>query len=820
MKTKLLLTFAAWLFVSVTALAVPAKRVTKTVRLDNGTTVELTLRGDEHFSFYTDAKGNPFKQTLEGKYEQLTRQEVDSLWTLRKKERVGNLFDGKSARRNSPMHKAGIPSSVTTGNQKGLVILVEFKDEKFVTPNPKAVFERFFNEEGYNGYNNAGSVKDYFLRQSYGKLNINFDVVGPYTTSKNMSYYGAATENANDVRPAHMVAEAVDAASKDVNFADYDWNSDGEVDQVFVVYAGYNQAQGAPDSTIWPHEWKLEAGGLTRTYNGKTINTYGCSSELKGDGVYDAGILDGIGTACHEFSHCLGLPDMYDTSENKSNFGMGDWDVMCSGSYNDNNTSHTPAGYTSYERMFAGWLTPTEINTMTRINDMKPLATDAEAYILYNEKNRNEYYLLENRQLTGFDAGLPGHGLLVLHVDYAEDAWTSNAVNTISTRQRMTIIPADNKLYPYNSDMAGDPFPGTKGNKHLTDYTSPAATLYNKNTDGRLFMGKPLTNISESTDGLISFVVCHPGVTPPVVSEGVEKGSGSFTISWNAIPDATSYEIELTEIPAAKHDTAECKRIEILGSQFYSKSVGFSDISKQLANYGLSGNWSGSKLFTSPNGLKMGTTTDSGKLYTPWYIMAESGALTLVLGTASQNATGNIYFATADVNGSYIVSSSVEEENIGFEFTKPGRMVFHLNSLKGAYKLGVLPDNVFYLDYLAVYEGTFTAEELGIAEETGRLKNVRRRVNTSTITASGTSYTFTGLDPTSTFQYRVRAIGPEATSGWSDSHEFAFSATGIDSVRIEKQNSKTVYTLDGRRVDTDASLPKGIYIRNGKKVIR
>ena len=388
MKTKLLLTFAAWLFVSVTALAVPAKRVTKTVRLDNGTTVELTLRGDEHFSFYTDAKGNPFKQTQEGKYEQLTRQEVDSLWTLRKKERVGNLFDGKSARRKSPMHKAGIPSSVTTGNQKGLVILVEFKDEKFVTPNPKAVFERFFNEEGYNDYNNAGSVKDYFLRQSYGKLNINFDVVGPYTTSKNMSYYGAATENANDVRPAHMVAEAVDAASKDVNFANYDWNSDGEVDQVFVVYAGYNQAQGAADSTIWPHEWKLEAGGLTRTYNGKTINTYGCSSELQGDGVNNPGILDGIGTACHEFSHCLGLPDMYDTSENSSNFGMGDWDVMCSGNYNDG--SQTPAGYTSYERMFAGWLTPTEINTMTRINDMKPLATDAEAYILYNEKNRNE----------------------------------------------------------------------------------------------------------------------------------------------------------------------------------------------------------------------------------------------------------------------------------------------------------------------------------------------------------------------------------------------------------------------------------------------
>jgi M6 family metalloprotease-like protein len=662
----------------------------------------------------------------------------------------------------------------------------------------------------------AGSVKDYFLKQSYNQLEIDFDVVGPYTTKYDMKYYGRPSGSSNDFNPYGMVAEAIDAAAADVDYSKYDWDGDGEVDQVFIIFAGYNQAQGADENTIWPHEWKLSSTGYVRNYNGVSINTYGCSSELKGDGVHNTGILDGIGTACHEFSHCLGLPDMYDTSGNS--FAMSDWDIMSSGNYNDG--SRTPAGYTSYERMFSGWMQPKELNSLTHISGMKPLATDAEAYILYNEANHNEYYLLENRQLTGFDAGLPGHGLLVLHVDYNESAWAGNTVNTSENHQRMTIIPADGAAYTSSSSLAGDPFPGTKGNMQLTDYTSPAATLYNKNTDGRLFMGKPLTNITESSDGLISFVVCHPGVTPPVVSEGVEKGSGSFTISWNAVPDATSYEIELTEIPAAKHDTAECKRIEILGSQFYSKSVGFSDISKQLANYGLSGNWSGSKLFTSPNGLKMGTTTAPGNLSTPWYIMAESGELTLVLGTTSQNATGNVYFATADGDGNYIVSSSVEEENIGFEFTKPGRMVFHLNSLKGAYKLGVLPDNVFYLDYLAVYEGTFSAEELGIAEETGRLKNVRRRVNTSTITASGTSYTFTGLDPTSTFQYRVRAIGPEATSGWSDSHEFSFSATGIDSVLVEKQNSKAVYTLDGRRVDTDASLPKGIYIRNGKKVIR
>ena len=813
MNKKRLIASMLLLLIVVATKAVPAKPVTKTFTLSDGTTVELTLRGDEHFSFYTDADGNPCL-LQNGQLQRLSRKEVGEKWTALKKARLEKavpVSNRRMARKN-----IGTSSSATTGHQRGLVILLQFTDVPFITPNPQAVFNRFFNEQGYSDNGMAGSVKDYFLKQSYNQLEIDFDVVGPYTTKYDMKYYGRPSGSSKDSNPYGMVAEAIDAAAADVDYSKYDWDGDGEVDQVFIIFAGYNQAQGADENTIWPHEWKLSATGYVRNYNGVSINTYGCSSELQGDGVYNTGILDGIGTACHEFSHCLGLPDMYDTAG--SSFAMSYWDIMSAGNYNDG--SRTPAGYTSYERMFSGWMQPKELNSLTRISGMKPLATDAEAYILYNEANKNEYYLLENRQLTGFDAGLPGHGLLVLHVDYNESAWAGNDVNTSANHQRMTIIPADGAAYNSSSSLAGDPFPGTKGNKQLTDYTSPAATLYNKNTDGRLFMGKPLTNITESSDGLISFVVCHPGVTPPVVSEGVEKGSGSFTISWNAVPDATSYEIELTEIPAAKHDTAECKRIEILGSQFYSKSVGFSDISTKLANYGLSGNWSGSKLFTSPNGLKMGTTTAPGNLYTPWYIMAESGELTLVLGTASQNATGNVYFATADVDGNYIVSSSVEEENIGFEFTKPGRMVFHLNSLKGAYKLGVLPDNVFYLDYLAVYEGTFSAEELGIAEETGRLKNVRRRVNTSTITASGTSYTFTGLDPTSTFQYRVRAIGPEATSGWSDSHEFAFSATGIDSVRVEKQNSKAVYTLDGRRVDTDASLPKGIYIRNGKKVIR
>ena len=182
MKTKLLLTFAAWMFASATVLAVPAKRVTKTVRLDNGTTVELTLRGDEHFSFYKDQDGTPYRKTPKGKYVPMTTMQVDSIWTKRKADRLGLSSSAQSTKRNMPKRRAGKPSSVTTGKHRGLVILMQFQDEKFVTDNPKATFNRFFNEVGYSDGGNAGSVQDYFKKQSYGQLEIDFDVVGPFTT--------------------------------------------------------------------------------------------------------------------------------------------------------------------------------------------------------------------------------------------------------------------------------------------------------------------------------------------------------------------------------------------------------------------------------------------------------------------------------------------------------------------------------------------------------------------------------------------------------------------------------------------------------------
>jgi M6 family metalloprotease-like protein len=212
-----------------------------------------------------------------------------------------------------------------TGKRKGLVILVNFQDTKMMRTHTQTEWNDYFNLKGYSKLNNSGSVHDYFYNQSYGLFDLEFDVVGPVTVSKKMAAYGANDAYGNDVDPAGMVYEACQLAADQVNFADYDWDGDGEVDQVYLIYAGYGEAANSNTlaNTIWQHEWNLEEAGYSLTIDGVRINTYGCSSELNGDsGSY----MDGIGTACHEFSHCLGIPDLYDTSGN-GNYGMDEWDL-------------------------------------------------------------------------------------------------------------------------------------------------------------------------------------------------------------------------------------------------------------------------------------------------------------------------------------------------------------------------------------------------------------------------------------------------------------------------------------------------------------
>ena len=277
---------------------------------------------------------------------------------------------------------------------------------------------------------------------------------------------------------------------------------------MFVVYAGNGEhdTTNKPD-LIWPHMDNLANYDEELTLDGVTINTYACASELNSDKT-----LSGIGTFCHEFSHCMGFPDMYDTASDGNNFGMGAWDLMDYGSYNGD--GYVPAGYSGYEKMVCGWTKPIELDQPTTVTNMTWLADMGQTYIIYNKGNRNEYYILENRQKKDFDRYLPGSGLLVEHIDYDKDIWEWNAVNTTNggyypegsytpsynDHQRITIFHANNiedddnnATYPYASLDS------------LTDSSQPAATVWNANADGTYLMHCRVYGITQNADGTVAF---------------------------------------------------------------------------------------------------------------------------------------------------------------------------------------------------------------------------------------------------------------------------------------------------------------------------
>lgn len=808
MKTRVLLTTTMLIVAVATMLAVPAKPgLKKKVTLKDGSVVELSLRGDEHFSYYTDVAGNAC-QLQDGELIMMTQEEVAQKWSARRAARLNVGESGRAARR------IGKPSTANTGKQNGLVILVEFQDTKFVTPNPQQTFNRFFNEKGYNEGGMAGSVCDYFLAQSDEKLDINFTVVGPYTTEHNMAYYGKHYKDKNGVEQNDtladvMVAEAVVAASKDVDYSKFDWDGDKYVDQVFVIYAGYAEAQGAEPETVWPHEYALynNERDNRKKYNGVTINTYGCAAELRGDGKSDTGHMDGIGTACHEFSHCLGLPDMYDTN-GQVNYAMSKWDVMDSGSYLNN--SCTPAGYTSYERWFSGWREPEVISSATQIMDMRPLVEKgAKSYVIYNQATQSkgikgEYYLLENRQRVGFDQQLPGHGLLILHVDYNEGLWTNNKINNNKEdHQHLTIIAADNE-YDSRSprSLAGDPWPGITGNTILGNNTTPAATLYQANSDGQKLMSMPISHIEENEKEMtVSFAVGYQELPAPEVDKATEKTEGnSVTVTWNAVSGATKYELEIT----AKDKQAE---FESNFDGCYSATEGTTDIGGSLANYGLQ-DWKGGNLYTSPKKLKIDS---QGFLQSPGWTMPSSAEITVVVGAeaGAADVSGSLYFLYYSPDDKKWYTSDVKDLVVKGKET----LLYYFSTVSSPrYLLYFIPGAQMYLNHFAVYQGRWTEEQLGLGSSASSQAS-RRAVSTEYKETTTNSYTFSNLDASKVYSYRLRALNESGQySGWSAEKTLTYGVTGIQSIstKVVSDNTVRYFDLQGREVPADT---KGLLIR-------
>lgn len=519
---KLYLMLSMLFAFGIAANAVPAKKLQKVITLANGTQVSVELRGDEYLSWWEGTDGTAYRTTAtdENVFEAFDLEAQKPAAAARRARteqgRVARLARVKNSLKGADDKMRGLGGDHITykGVKKGLVVLVDFKNKKFADGHDLEYYKNVINgkdftneEEGY-----VGSVRDYFLAQSNGQFELDFDVVGPVTMSKNYGYYGGDSQYQKDDKVYEMIKEACDGIQGQVNLEDYDWDGDGEADQVFFLYAGLGQASGGSAGTIWPHESELRYWpcGVLSYPTGK-INTYACANELQpetqGSSRY---ISAGIGTICHEFSHCLGFADMYDTSGG-GGYGMSVFDVMDQGSYNGN--GFVPCNYTAFERIYAGWVEAIELDVPATVKDMKSVSDYGRPFIMYNYKNTNEYFLMENRQNTGWDEGLYGsNGLLITHVNYVPSRWANNSVNSSAEKiQCCTVVNADGSRENTQYSLQGDLYPyevkGVTMNDEFTDESEPAAKLYNKNSDNSYALGIPITQIKRSK-GSVSFLVC------------------------------------------------------------------------------------------------------------------------------------------------------------------------------------------------------------------------------------------------------------------------------------------------------------------------
>lgn len=479
--------------------AVPARRGGIVKTQPDGSQITVYQHGDEHFHWITNEKGEWLKMDNDGFYRVTEALSVEQIETRR-------VASSKRAA------MAAYPLNVAP---RGLVILVNFADVAFETE--KAEIDSMLTGEDYNrnysytyrgrtyNVNSKGSARQYFYDSSHGQYNPQFDVVGPVTVSENMAYYGKNNSYGNDSHPEHMINEACKLADSEcgIDFTQYDNDKDGYVDFVFVIYAGYGEADGGASNTIWPHAWNLySAAGIKCQVDGKTVDLYACGNELD----FFSKKHTGIGTFCHEFSHVLGLPDLYVTNT-ATHPTLNEWDIMDYGPYN--NDGNTPPSFSAYERFFMGWLQPRLIvdpenvvlNELQTSNEALLISTTDQHNLIGNDPNPTTFYMIENRQQEGWDEHLPGHGMMLTKVQYNYNRWFQNIVNNSSSKMGVDLIEAKS-----NSDNQGK----------ATDLFPAGARLYVGINDHAI-------ESIEEVDGVIKFKYKGGVENPDTAIEDVEK---------------------------------------------------------------------------------------------------------------------------------------------------------------------------------------------------------------------------------------------------------------------------------------------------------
>ena len=566
MRKKLLF---GLLFAAMTAGAVKMKPGINIIKQADGTTITVRAYGDEDLSYFLASDGTLLYQegtnfyiagvkadgtlystgVLAHEPSMRTIKEISAIKAQNAKAFYNSMETQAKANkvRREPMtpDNSLLPS---LGKHKIPVILVEFSDVEFSVENPKATFDKYLNgKELFNketdpemGQNYA-SVAKYFKDMSFGKFEPEFEVYGPVNLGKPLATYGAGYSSEENM--GLLLTDACTAVDDEVDFTQYDSNDDGNIDLIYIIYAGFSQSiAGNSTDCIHPKSGYLS---LAKSFDGMDVKRYGVNNELNGTPADQANgpIINGIGLFCHEFSHCMGLPDLYPKSgsiaEACINQNMDYWSLMDAGEYTAN--GYRPTAYTAWERERLGWM---EIGTLTGPSnvELKSLDEGGAAFRIYNDKDEtgHEYYIVENVQNNGWNKNLFGNGLMVTHVDYLSSQFSLGGckVNNTAGHPRMHVMAADGMFVPesflgstiedsyitflkehnadlvakyggqvfsiedYKAEAAGDLFPGTSNATSLTDDSQPMkAWTYNGET-----MGKPITDITNDTEkGIVSF---------------------------------------------------------------------------------------------------------------------------------------------------------------------------------------------------------------------------------------------------------------------------------------------------------------------------
>ncbi len=801
MKQRIITSLVAIAAVA-TMLAVPAKRTPITVNQSDGSSITVVTVGDEWGHCLMTSDGKAVARTGNGDLCYRTANGVSTILAHEVSERTpdeisfleanrqnvtpeATISKGRKAQaKKEGRRKAGLTQVPTMGSPKVPILLVEYSDKKMSNSKEDFVKQYCTGET---------SAFQYFKDQSNGKYTPQYDVYGIYSLPSSRATYGKNDSNGDDTGVCQMVGDAITTAGDDVDWSQYDNDGDGVCDVVIVVYAGVGEAQASEvvPNAVWPCQWELSDGANYKdgpgalNLNGVTIDKFAVFNEITGSNDRSTK-MDGVGTFCHEFSHCLGLPDFYETSYRNGYYGMGNWSLMCGGCYN--NDGYLPVGYNAYEKAFMSWielLTPVAGNDYTLpVFNQKNEATDV-AYKVVSPLNENEYYVLENRAKQGWDRYIAGEGMLVTHVTYVASRWSANTPNDKAV-QLCTIIPADNKLS--ESNEGGDPYGTT--NHELTDESVPAATLnmmasgsIASKTGGAGFMGKPITEIVKNSDKSVTFSFMKEAEPLYVPELGEAEASDITETSFKAVwtdetPDelVDSYTLEVKQRGVAGDVELLLDEDMSSGTTTWTKSSK-GTYSEKTAGY-----------------LRLGTTTANGSVTSPTLELTGSDAVVTVVVTAkSYGIDKDVAMKVSVVNGDSELNSktvSITDEDAVYKIVLEGEISpATLNAIK--IENTALRKRVM-LKHVAVYSGDASEMDINAPRRAASEDGDASKRTITGITQK--EYLVTGLTEGAEYTYKVKTLYTNGKqSAWSASKTVSLKSSGVNEIQASKDVQSVKY---------------------------